>query len=310
MSRDNKTLDLVCLGEPMVEFNQSSDTQWVQGFGGDTSNCAISAARQGAKVGYITKLGADHFGDQVINLWHSENIDTDKVIRDPESPTGIYFVSHDVQGHHYTYYRKHSAASTLTPADISSEYIASARILHVSAISQAISDSAADTVAAAIASARTSQTLVAYDTNLRLNLWSAEKAQEVIHAAMKNCDIALPSYDDATVLTGKEKTSEIVEFYLQLGAGIVVLKCGGNGCIVATADRREHIKSIPVDTIDTNGAGDTFAGAFLAELANDANPFEAATYANQAAAISTTRNGAVTAIPERAEVEQALGNDV
>ena len=298
--------EIICLGEPMVEFNQNPDGRFSQGFGGDTSNCAISAARQGANVSYATKIGSDQFGDQLIDLWKSEGVNTDLVIRDPDFPTAVYFVTHDQSGHHYTYYRKHSAVSQIKPDDLPEPAIANARLLHVSAISQAISESAADTVLAAIEIANRNQTTVAYDTNLRLNLWSLDRAKSVIHEAMAQCQIALPSYDDATLLTGFTEPDDIVDFYLKLGASIVVLKNGSQGVIVATPEVRRAIPAIKVDFVDANGAGDTFAGAFHAAMSLGKDHFDAAAYANTAAGLSTTRPGAVTAIPHKTEVEARL----
>lgn len=296
-------MDIVSLGEPMLEFNQQPDGQYRQGFGGDTSNAAISAARQGARVGYLTRLGADHFGDAFIDLWQSEGIDTSQVIRDPDYPTGIYFVTHDENGHHFSYRRSNSAATRMHPGDFSADYIASAKILHVSAISQAISASAADTVFDAIEIARENDTKVAYDTNLRLSLWPERRARAVIHEAMRACHIALPSYDDATVLTGLEMPQDIVDFYLDLGAEVVVLKLGAKGCLVGKPEGSTAIEGMQVSSIDANAAGDTFAGAFLAETARGRNYHGAAHYANTAAALSTQRQGAVTSIPSRDEVE-------
>ncbi len=303
-SRKNDAADILCLGEPMLEFNQQPDGTFVEGFGGDTSNCAISAARQGARVGYITSVGDDQFGRKFMDLWEFEGVDISQVKIDANSPTGIYFVTHDKDGHHFSYYRKHSAASAMNPMDLCESYIADAKVLHVSAISQAISDSASDTVIEAINIANRNGTQVAYDTNLRLNLWSKEKARTIVHETMKHCHIALPSYDDACVLTELVEPNEIIDFYLALGAKFVVLKMGDKGAIVASHTDRESIAPVKVDSIDANGAGDTFAGAFLAEFIKGLPISEAASYANVAAAISTCSKGAVTSIPDHSQVLQ------
>jgi 2-dehydro-3-deoxygluconokinase len=84
--------EIVCLGEPMLEFNRQSDGRYLAGHGGDTSNCAIAAARQGATVGYLTCLGNDAFGDSFMSLWAAEGVDASQVVRDPDAPTAIYFV--------------------------------------------------------------------------------------------------------------------------------------------------------------------------------------------------------------------------
>lgn len=297
-------IDIVCLGEPMLEFDQQVDGAYRRGFGGDTSNAAISAARQGARVGYLTRLGSDQFGDAFMDLWAAEGIDTSQVVRDPDYPTAIYFVTHDEHGHHFSYRRANSAASRMRPGDFPAGYIAAAHILHVSAISQAISASAADTVFDAIDIARANGTRVAYDTNLRLGLWRKQRARAVIHEAVRACQIALPSYDDATVLTGLQAPQDIVDFYLRLGAELVVLKLGANGCLVATPSECSAIDGVKVSSVDANAAGDTFAGALLAGITAGKEIRDAARHANLAAALSTQRRGAVSSIPTGEQVEQ------
>ncbi len=299
------TLDIICLGEPLLEFNQerADGPHYRKGYGGDTSNAAIAAARQGARVAYLTALGIDAFADELLALWATEGVDAGHVRRDPEAHTGLYFVSHGAHGHSFTYMRAGSAASRMTPALLPDGFVASARYLHLSGISQAISASACDTAFAAIGQARSAGTAVSFDTNLRLKLWPLARARAVIHATVPQVDILLPSLEDATALTGQEKPDAIADLYLEMGAPLVVLKMGSDGALVATAERREHVHGHPVTVVDATGAGDTFDGAFLAEMACGASPFEAARYANTAAALSTQGYGAVAPIPRRAEVE-------
>ena len=123
MNGASKTLDIVALGEAMVEFNQTRHQSedeaplYLQGFGGDTSNAAIAAARAGARVAYLTRLGTDRWGEHLMDLWQRERVDTRWVLHDAQAPTGIYFVSHDAQGHHFSYARAGSAASRMQPSD-------------------------------------------------------------------------------------------------------------------------------------------------------------------------------------------------
>jgi 2-dehydro-3-deoxygluconokinase len=301
--------DIVCLGEPMLEFNRQADGRYLAGHGGDTSNCAIAAARQGASVGYLTCLGADAFGDSFMELWTAEGVDTSRITRHPQAHTAVYFVDHADGQHRFTYLRAGSAASRMTPHWLPRDYIAGAKVLHVSGISQAISESACDTVFQAIATARASGVKVSYDTNLRLKLWPLERARAITHAAMRECDIALPGLEDAVHLTGLEDPQAIVDFYLGLGAGIVALTLGRAGTLVATPQRREKIAVREVDAVDATAAGDTFDGAFLAELIEGRDPFEAARYANAAAALSTLGYGAVAPMPSRQAVRDFLADD-
>ena len=201
------TLDLLCMGEPMLEFNQlprqpDGSQHYLEGHGGDTSNAAIAAARQGARVGYITALGRDMPGDSFMALWAREGVDASTVIRTERWLTGVYFVTHDAHGHHFLHYRTNSAAAMYTPDDLPTPAIAAARMLYVSGISQGISNSACDAVFAAIDIARRNGGMVAYDTNYRPRLWSPARAAAVMHAAMAQTDYALPGVEDVQTLTG------------------------------------------------------------------------------------------------------------
>jgi 2-dehydro-3-deoxygluconokinase len=303
-------LDIVCLGEPMVEFTRIDDPEgrpvYLQGFGGDTSNCAIAAARQGARVGYITALGADRFGDMYTDLWRAEGIDVSGVARDPQAPTAAYFIQPVPEGRDFTYYRKGSAASRMTPERLPTGVIERAKYLEVSAISQAISASARATVDRAIDIAKAAGVMVAYDTNLRLNLWELETAREVIHATARRADILLPSLDEARLLSRREEAGAVLDFYRELCPGILALKCGEAGAVIDTGGARRSFSPPEVAVVDTSGAGDTFVGSFLARLSAGDDPFAAAGYGVAAASLSTRGYGAIGPIPKAAEVLSAL----
>ncbi|OWY59127.1 2-dehydro-3-deoxygluconokinase, partial [cyanobacterium TDX16] len=149
--------DIVCLGEPLIEFNRPKEGDgrtWLQGFGGDSQNVAIAAARQGASTGYLTSLGQDWMGDAFMDLWKAEGVDASRVTRHPTAPTGVSFVTHSAAGHKFDYLRKNSAASLMTPDTLAVDYIAGAKVFHFSAIGQAISESARATCDAAMEAAR------------------------------------------------------------------------------------------------------------------------------------------------------------
>lgn len=311
--------EIVCLGEPLVEFTLRGGSAgsapvpqepplYQQGFGGDTSNTAIAAARQGAAVGYISAIGTDAFGTALWDLWQAEGVDTTHVQRHPAAKTGIYFIMPHPSRRSFTYFREGSAASRLAPADMPADYIATAKILHVSAISQAISASACDAVFRAIDIARSHGVLVAYDSNLRLNLWPLARARAVTHEAMRLCDIAFPSIDDSRELAGLEKADDIADFYLKAGARVVALKLGADGALIATPTGRARIPPYPVTPVDATGAGDAFDGAFLAAYCKDGDPFTAAKRAAIAAALTTTGYGALSALPRAEETAQRLAD--
>jgi len=301
--------DIVGLGEAMIEFNAARATDactWLQGFGGDTSNAIVAAARLGARTGYVTRVGDDAFGRRLVELWREEGVATDAVDVDSERPTGVYFVSHGAQGHEFSYLRQGSAASAMTPAGLPRDVLRATRMLHLSAISQAISTSACDACFAAIEIARRGGASIAYDTNLRLKLWPLARAKAVIFATLRCADYALPSHDDARLLFGDEAPIGIVAACHALGARVVVLKLGPGGCLVSDGTRTERVEGHRVSSIDATGAGDCFDGAFEARIAAGDDPFAAARYANGAAAVATTGYGAVAPLPRPDDVRRLV----
>jgi 2-dehydro-3-deoxygluconokinase len=309
---NSATPAIVALGEPMVEFNQAraeSPDHYLRGFGGDTSNMAIAAARLlgiAGRVGYATRVGDDAFGRMLLELWRREGVDTRGVACDGEAQTGVYFVTHGARGHEFSYLRAGSAASRMQPETLPHEIIRGARILHISGISQAISASACDAVLAAIEEADAAGALVSYDPNLRPKLWPLARARAMIMATIAQCDWFLPSYDEAKTLSGYDDASGIVDWCHALGAPVVALKCGPEGVVVSDGHRSERIAGHPVNCVDATGAGDCFDGAFAARTLVGDTPFDAARYANAAAALATTGFGAVAPLPRDADVRALL----
>jgi 2-dehydro-3-deoxygluconokinase len=303
--------DVAALGEGMVEFNQTraGEPTWLQGFGGDTSNAAIAAARAGARVAYVSRVGDDHFGRDLVALWQREQVDTSAVEVVADVPTGLYFVTHGPQGHAFSYRRAGSAAARMTPQWLAqgpaAGVVSSSRFLHVSGISLAISPEALATSLAAMDLARAAGATVAFDGNLRLKLWTLEAARDGIAAAMRRCDLFLPSLDDVAQLHGLTDADAVVDWGHAAGARAVVLKLGDAGALVSDGSRRERLAPHRVPLVDATGAGDCFAGNLLARLAAGDDLFAAARYANAAAALAVQGWGAVAPLP-RADAVRAL----
>lgn len=297
--------DLLCFGEAMVELTRLESGDYRPGYGGDTSNCAIAAARQGARTGYLTAVGDDAFGRELLELWRGEGVDTTSVRVHATAPTGLYIITPSPAGRDFAYYRAGSAASRYTAADLPRDILARTRIVQLSGISQAIGEGPQSAGDSLIDAARAAGCDVAYDTNLRLKLWDLTRARQVMHAAIARCTIALPSIDDSRILTGLDDADAIADAYLAMGPRIVALKMGEEGALIATAEGRTRIPPHPVVPVDATGAGDTFDGAFLARLAAGDSPATAGRYAAVAAALTTTGYGAVTPIPTAERVRAA-----
>jgi len=230
------------------------------------------------------------------------------VISDPQAPTGLYFVSHDAQGHHFSYARAGSAASRMQPQDLQGpwqELIAHSHWLHVSGISMAISPSACATVLAAMRWAREVGTRVCLDVNLRLRLWTLAEARQALLQALPLCDLFLPSLDDLAPLSGLNTADEMLAWSHAHGAGQVVLKQGAQGALCSTGTEVWHLAAHAVQAVDATGAGDCFAGNLLARLAAGEGLREAACYANAAAALAVQGHGAVAPLP-RPDAVRAL----
>jgi 2-dehydro-3-deoxygluconokinase len=301
--------DILALGEPMIEYNQvkgADGRNFLQGFGGDTSNFIIAAARQGARTGYLSALGADANAAMFRALWDAEGVDHSGVIENRAAPTGMYFVTHGPRGHEFTFARAGSAASLYSPADVPAEMIRAAKAIHLSGISLAISNSACDACYSAIETARAGGCRVSFDTNLRLKLWSRDRARAIMSDVIGLCDILLPSYDDITAITDITGPDALADWCLARGAKIVALKLGSEGALVADSNQRFRIPPHPCKPLDATGAGDCFGGAFVARIVAGDSIEAAARYAGVAAALSTEGYGAVAPIPTAAEVRKAI----
>jgi 2-dehydro-3-deoxygluconokinase len=300
--------DVIALGEAMVEFNQTvaGEPNYLQGFGGDTSNAVIAAARAGARCAYVSAVGDDVFGKNLMDLWHTTGIDTALVAINSGASTGIYFVTHGEVGHEFSYRRAGSAAATMQLNDVQREACKQAKWLHYSGISQAISENARLQCQEAVRIARASGAQISFDSNLRLKLWSLEDAKQHMIPAIASCDLFLPSLDDVVQLSGLSDPQAILRWSHDLGAKHVALKMGSAGVIVSNGTQQSRIAPITVQAVDATGAGDCFAGNLLARLVVGDDLFKAAHYANAAAACSVQGFGAVAPLPFPTDVEKLL----
>lgn len=299
-------IDIVGLGEPLYELNQQPDGRFLAGFGGDTSNAIIAAARLGARTAYVSRLGDDMFGHALADLWRREGVDTSAVATDADAPTGLYFVTHSDKGHAFHYRRKGSAASLMTPADVPVELLKRSRFLHVSGISLAISETAEEAVRFAVQEMRKSGGLVSLDTNFRPRLWTAERARKSIDRLAAEADILKTSIEDSAALLGVSEPEAIARHYAGLGSKTVLVTMGADGLLAVSGRETLRAPAFSVASVDATGAGDAFTGALLAELCRGEAFREAVHFANAAAALSTMGYGAIEPLPTRDAVVNFL----
>ncbi|WP_338760974.1 sugar kinase [Massilia sp. METH4] len=284
-----RRFDLAGLGECMVEFNATEPlahaVRFSKAYGGDVLNSLVTAARQGARTAFLSRVGDDPFGAGLRAAWAEEGIDASHAPLVP-GENGVYFISLDAQGERsFTYRRAGSAAAHLTAAEIDAAFIASARCLLLSGITQAISPGARAATLAAARAARAHGVAVAYDPNYRPRLWGNPEAARVACAELLPwVDILLPSLPaDAGILPGAPQ--ELVDH--------VVVKHGEAGCEVWLRGERTAVPAVPATVVDTTGAGDAWNGAYLAALLRGEAPVAAAGIANRVAAAKLAHRGAI-----------------
>lgn len=234
--------------------------------GGAEANLSIALARLGHTARFISRLGDDPFGRRVRAVLAAEGVDTSALMVDAGAPNGVFFREWLADGaRRVYYYRAGSAASRLTPGDLTSDQFAGARILHLTGITPALSSSCAAACIRAIELARAAGALVSFDPNFRPRLWSAVQARETLLPLMRAADIILMGHEDAQALLGSGDDQEALTAAAALGARIVVLKRAERGALALVDGQRFEAPATPATrVIDPVGAGDGFDAGFLA----------------------------------------------
>lgn len=265
--------EVVTLGETMALMKAATPgplafTESLRlGIGGAESNVAIALRRLGTTVTWVGRVGADSLGDLVLRELMAEGLDVE-CGRDSGAPTGLMIKERRTnEMAKVWYYRSGSAGSRLSPEHIPERKIAAARLLHVTGITPALSESAAAAVQAAIDCAKTSGTLVSLDLNYRSALWPRQAAAEALRALVRQADVVFAGDDEAAIVVGEaDGPLELARRLAELGPGQVVIKLGAQGCIALVEGQEYRQDAVPVRAVDTVGAGDAFVGGYLAEL--------------------------------------------
>ncbi len=234
--------------------------------GGAEANLAIALCRLGHSVRFISRVGDDPFGRRMRTLLSAEGVDTSSLRTDPDAPTGVFFREWLADGaRRVYYYRRNSAASRIGPDDLTPEQFNGARIVHLTGITPALSESCAAACRRAIDLARAAGAIVSFDPNFRPRLWSASQARDVLIPLMRAADILLMGHEDAQALLEVSSDDDALAAAAALGMRVVVLKCAERGARALVAGRHYAVPAAPVaQVIDPVGAGDGFDAGFLA----------------------------------------------
>jgi len=268
--------------------------------GGKGANQAVAAARLGAAVTFVGRVGTGLFGEALRTGLQADGIDTTHLQTDPTEPTGVALIGVDAQGRN---------AITVAPGanfQVSAQDIDQAlpAIRQAAAILLQLEIPRATVLYAA-------QQAHAAHIPVILNPAPASLTDPLPDSLLAQIDVLTPNEYEAAALLGLEYHEDsdwtaIAKLLLAKGVKAVVITLGEEGCLVADATGSHHIPAISVTAVDTTAAGDCFTGALAVALAEGHSLEEAGRFAAQAAAISVTRPGAQPSLPSRSEVGMSL----
>lgn len=266
---------VLTMGEPMGLFiaQEEAALENVKHFStsvaGAEFNVAVGLTRLGHTVGYLTKVGNDPFGKQIINCMNENGIDTALTRIDPKGRTGFMLKSKTSKGDPDIYYfRAGSAASTIAPEDLKDVDLSKWDAIHLSGILPATSATALAATHYMMDAARKAGLPIFFDPNLRPQLWpDTETMVREINRMAAKADYVLPGDNEGLTLCDSKDAKVIGKFYLDLGVKAVIVKTGADGAEGFTQDGSFHVAAFPVKHIvDTVGAGDGFAAGVISAL--------------------------------------------
>lgn len=309
-------IDITAVGEILIDLTQSGTNElgipvFAANPGGAPANLAVAASRLGASSAFIGKVGTDSYGTFLRNTLIENNVDVSGMVVDQVNRTTLAVVAVDKTGERtFSFYRDPSADVNLRAEEISEEQLKNTRFLHFGSVSLTTDPARTATLYAA-ETAKKHGAIISYDPNYRASLWSDEAtAIQRMLEPLPMVDVLKVSDEELPLLTGTEDLAEGSAMLAAKGIRLVLVTLGANGAYYRFGAHTGHIPGVKVKVGDTNGAGDTFFGATLAQLAKlenlDALTPETLetilTVSNRAAAITTSRHGAIPAMPTAEEV--------
>ena len=302
---------VVSLGELLVEVMRKGVDQplnlpgeFVGPFpSGAPAIFAAAVARLGVPSGCIGVVGADDFGECVLDRLRGEGVDVSRVRVEQHHPTGIAFVAYQGDGsRRFVFTLGTSAAALLSPDDVPPEYARTAEVLHVTGSTLAVSEGSRQACYAAARECAAAGGRVSFDPNLRPELLGGLSLASIVEPVLEVCSVLLPSAAEASMLTGLPDQALACRALVERRIGVVALKLGKLGSTVFTAEGSIDVPSIDVSEVDPTGAGDCYDAAFIVGLLEGWDLATAARFANVAGALSVTRMGPMEGLPRRDEV--------
>ena len=302
-------VELVTFGETMGVFATDevgplrNGHRMVLGIAGSESNVAIGVRRLGHSVAWAGRVGADPIGRLVIRELRAEGVDVSHATTDAAAPTGLMLkVRRTTATSEVIYSRTGSAGSRLQRADLATDLIAAARVLHITGITLALSDSARDCVLAAVDVARSHDVRVSLDINHRNALWTDDAARAALLDVASRCDFIFASEHEAALLVGALSPADAARAMADLGPRHAIVKRGELGYVAYIDGHLYSGDALSVPVADPVGAGDAFVAGYLASWLEGATTADTLRTANCAGAFAVAVSGDWEGLPTRTEL--------
>ncbi|MBA0768355.1 hypothetical protein Gotri_017158 [Gossypium trilobum] len=308
---------IVSFGEMLIDFvptvsgvSLAEAPGFLKAPGGAPANVAIAVARLGGKASFVGKLGDDEFGHMLADILKQNSVSGDGILFDQGARTALAFVTLRADGEReFMFYRNPSADMLLKPEELNLDLIRSSKVFHYGSISLIV-EPCRSAHLKAMEVAKGAGALLSYDPNLRLPLWpSADEARKQILSIWDKADIVKVSDVELEFLTGSNKVDDETAMELwRPNFTLLLVTLGEKGSRYYTKNFRGAVDAFHVNTVDTTGAGDSFVGALLCKivenptiLEDEAKLREVLKFANACGAITTTKKGAIPALPTEAD---------
>lgn len=313
---------VISIGEALIDFipqekgvGLKNVSNFLRVAGGAPLNVAAAVAKLGGKSQILTKLGVDGFGDHILEEVKPLGVDISKVLRTKEANTALAFVSLKEDGERdFSFYRNPSADMLLNASEIEEEVFEGGGILHFCSVSL-IDAPIKEAHRKAVEFAKKHNCLISFDPNVRLPLWETPEAcRKAILEFLPLSNIVKISDEELEFITGIADETEALKFLLQGDVEVIIYTKGTNGAEFITKDKKIFSASFKVKAQDTTGAGDSFIGSFLYQVAEGDNTLESLvnlqeekvkeilTFSNATAALTVCKKGAIGALPTKDEV--------
>ncbi|MFD7511800.1 sugar kinase [Streptomyces sp. NPDC059853] len=308
--------DVVCVGETMAVLTPADGRPLADadglalGIGGAESNVACTVAALGHRAAWAGRVGRDPFGARILRELGARGVDTGAVTLDPDRPTGLYAKDPGPHGTRPHYYRRDSAAARMGPGLAGLPLLREARVLHVTGITAALSDSCAELLDALLIRRAAPGPLLSFDVNHRPALWRGQprSAAPTLLALARAADLVFTGRDEAEALWGTAEPEEIRD--LIAPAPLIVIKDAHIGATsYSTRDGAAFVPARRLSVVEPVGAGDAFAAGYLAALLEDRDPVARLRLGHLAAAAALRTRHDLPTLPPRDRLDPWLTLD-